>query len=696
MQFKTVEEFRAQTGKDKPSQAEEALIKACRAGEPCILSTTRPTSGTDANTIRARLLRLLILGGTTECGVHERGVTVVGAWVTDSLDLAYCTARGQTALDACHFFERTTFTSAKLNLLSLEGSHIPGLFAQGMEVSSSVFLRNLTATGTVDLNAAKIGGQLDCTRATLNGEGQMALNAQGVETQQHLFLRKLTATGRVDVNGAKIGGQLDCTGATLNGEGQMALNAQGVETGQSVFLTNLTATGTVDVNSAKISGQLSCIGATLNDAGGKALNAQGVETGEDLFLINLTATGTVQLNGAKIGGQLDCTVASLNGAGGKALNGQRIVVSAGLFFREVKSVIGQVDLTAAHVGDLVDDMISWPKGADDLILDGFTYDRISGAAPVILSARRDWLRIGSSFNGDFFPQPYTQFARTLRAMGHPIEARRVMIEANVQRAQRDRETLRYKRALQRRLGLFSHSPNQENWDAFVEAAKTMPNPARDWAKAVTTRFNAIHHQPIDLPKAPPPLPAMTMALARKGFQNDMRRGALWCQIRRFGNKLWNGFLHRTVGFGYAPQNSIYVLVGLICAAFTLAHLAWEEGSFAPNSDVILTSPEWTGIAAQGCVVADTAECLPNPAATWSAKNAPGMDWDSFHALAYAADLVVPLIDLGQTRAWAPSKDRGPLGWLMWWGRWFFIIAGWVVASLGLAAVTGFVQKNAPD
>ena len=95
-------------------------------------------------------------------------------------------------------------------------------------------------------------------------------------------------------------------------------------------------------------------------------------------------------------------------------------------------------------------------------------------------------------------------------------------------------------------------------------------------------------------------------------------------------------------------------------------------------------------------MANEPDCLPNPAATWSAKNAPGMDWDSFNAIAYAADLVVPLIDLGQTSAWAPSKDRGWWGTFMWWGRWLFIIAGWVVASRGLAAVTGFVQKNAPE
>ena len=63
MQFKSVKEFLTQTGKDAPTEAEEKLIAACRAGQECILSKTRPTSGTNANTLRAPLLRLLITGG---------------------------------------------------------------------------------------------------------------------------------------------------------------------------------------------------------------------------------------------------------------------------------------------------------------------------------------------------------------------------------------------------------------------------------------------------------------------------------------------------------------------------------------------------------------------------------------------------------------------------------------------------------
>jgi hypothetical protein len=95
-------------------------------------------------------------------------------------------------------------------------------------------------------------------------------------------------------------------------------------------------------------------------------------------------------------------------------------------------------------------------------------------------------------------------------------------------------------------------------------------------------------------------------------------------------------------------------LGILFAATTLAHLTWTEGSFAPNSDVILTSPEWKDLLAIDCIgpLPDsyTASCIKNPADIWSAKAARGLDWDSFNRYGYAADLVIPVLDLGQTDA----------------------------------------------
>jgi hypothetical protein len=36
-----------------------------------------------------------------------------------------------------------------------------------------------------------------------------------------------------------------------------------------------------------------------------------------------------------------------------------------------------------------------------------------------------------------------------------------------------------------------------------------------------------------------------------------------------------------------------------------------------------------------------------------------------------------------------------LGWWLWWLRWPLEGAGWLVTALGVAAITGIMQRNQP-
>jgi hypothetical protein len=551
---------------------------------------SRPTAATDQTSVRADLLRLLITGGSKDCGMHESGVTLYGGWIEGPLDLAFCTALGRTALHFCRFPETPRLEQASFHLLSLQDSQLDeGLFAQDMRVTGSLFLNRLVASGTVDVNAAQIGGQLTCTGAILDGNGSRALNAQGANITQSLFLSNIVATGTMDVAVAQIGRQFDCTGAILNGGKDNEGRQQ------------------------------------------PALFAQGVGIGESLLLRSFQAIGTVAVNGATIDGQFDCKGATLNGHGGEALDAQRLQLTQGLFFRDLELVTGRIDLTSAHVGDLVDHPVAWPSGKDQLILDGFTYDRIVG--PTKFADRQNWLRAGSHWQGEFLPQPYTQFARVLRQMGHAGEARKVLIE-------------------------------------------------RTWHQGEANRS------------------------ARKLKSDGSLAGTLLdlgIILRNCSSLIFDRLALLVVGYGHAPLRSLWSLLVIFLLATTLADFTWKEGSFAPNSDVVLTSPGWASVTALDCFPVNLGVCDPNPAKTWAnaftaSADAPtqGADWDSFNRYGYAADLVVPFLDLGQTDAWAPSKDRGPWGWWLWWMRWILAAAGWIATGLGVAAVTGVMQRNQPE
>ena len=395
-------------------QAEELLIAACRAGQHCDLGR-RPNTPAPDRIIRADLLRLLIIGGTAGCGLHDSGVWLEGAWIEGTLDLRYASARGQTVLRYCTFVARPSLEQANLKVLSLDGSDLrQGLTALRITVAGGVFLPKVTAMGTIDVNGATVGGHLVCTGATfvgpmVDGKFDMALDAQFVKVTGSLSLSVVTATGTIAVNGAMVGGQLTCDGATLigpmvNGKRGDALNALGVQVTADLFMRNVIAMGLVDVSAAAVGGQFACTGATLDGAGATALNAQSVQVTGNLILSKLTAKGTVALVGATIGGQMDCEGASFDCDGFVAFQAQRLRVTQSLFWRGLNSVKGRVDLTAAHVGDLVDDAASWPRDPDMLRLDGFTYDRIVGG-PTDAAMRLNWLRTGSRFKGTFAPQP---------------------------------------------------------------------------------------------------------------------------------------------------------------------------------------------------------------------------------------------------------------------------------------------------
>lgn len=474
-----------------------------------------------------------------------------------------------------------------LRLLVTGGTPKCGLHPSGLWLEGSYI------TGTLDLSFSKCRGQ--CTFKACRFERKPNL--------EHATLAQLN----------------------LDGSHFPGLSGHRITVDGDILIRNATSKGTVVLSGAVVRGALDCGGSILNGMGLKALNAQDLESGDTVFLRGLKAIGAVHLVGAKIGGQLDCESADLYCSEMYALNAQSIHVKKSFILRNLGSLSGAVHLASARIGDLVDDHESWPSGKDKVYLVGFTYDRIS-APSTNARDRLPWLKQGSTRDGQFHPQPYTQLAKVLRQMGHNRDARLVLAEQA------------------RLLG--------------VEARRLQR------LKSDGTR-RLIFENPL----------ADARHLLAYGFDTALR---------------W------VAGYGHKPWRSAVWLAGLFLAATTLAHLTWAEGSFAPNSDVILTSPGWLQAEAADCIPTPTPGCDPNPAATWSNDPARGLDWDSFNRYGYAADLVVPVLDLGQTDAWAPSKDRGPYGKALWWGRWVLAALGWLVTALGVAAITGIMQRNAPE
>ncbi|WP_342776496.1 membrane-associated oxidoreductase [Streptomyces diacarni] len=108
-------------------------------------------------------------------------------------------------------------------------------------------------------------------------------------------------------------------------------------------------------------------------------------------------------------------------------------------------------------------------------------------------------------------------------------------------------------------------------------------------------------------------------------------------------RLWGHLQDATVGYGFRPMRAAGWLAGLLLVG-TLAY----------------------GL---------------HPPRPLKADEAPG-----FNALAYALDLLLPIVDFGQEKAYAP---QGGYQWLAY----LLIVAGWVLATTFVAGVNRTVSRN---
>ncbi|WP_299369308.1 hypothetical protein [uncultured Tateyamaria sp.] len=565
-----------------PTGAERKLIEACKAGEWCVLGDgTCPETLDPQVSIRAEILRFLLLGGCADCLVDAQGTMMEGGAVTGTLDVNFAQVHGTMQLRNCYFEEAIECLQTSMSRLDLSGSRLHGLRAQKAHIDGGVFLRRIRSSQEIDLNSATIDGQLGFEGTQMACDGAYAISAPDARIEGGVFFHPRTALDREDIETPfHSTGEIRLNGATMGGLYAQQCTFAATSTGQSLSLG----------------------GATVNGA---------------VRLDGCDSTGEILLAGSRISGRLTCERIKLRNDSGHAFNGQAMRVEHAFVWKKVEHRSGGVSLNGAHVAELDDQPDNWPP-CDQLFLDGFTYDRIKGTVSTS-PARMDWLRDGSYFGVEFRPQPYSQYAKFLRDTGHDEDARRVL----------------YTRERKRRA-------------------------------STRAQLSASGH-------------SLAMPIN------------LW-------SRFWDTMLRFVVGYGHYPFRSVAALAVLICFTIIPAHFAWEEGSFAPNAAPILVSDGWKDIAATE----------PNPAAIWSGDEipadstftaaawkaaAPGRDWETFNRYAYGFDVVIPIIDFGQTDAWAPSTTRDVWGWHLWWARWVLSAMGWIVTALGAAAITGIIRRE---
>ena len=391
--------------------AEKKLQLCVAHGEDCLVENyenIRPGKMTKQNEVRASFLRYLILGGCEKSPVAPRGVWLEGAFISCEdpdigLDLEATIVTHDFSLDRCFIDGDLNVLKMTAKLVSLEGSSVRNLDADGLDISGDLdFSNNFQATGDVSMIGIQVGGEVYLN----DGIFENGLDLSNSAVKQNLDMSgKFKAFATVAMRGIKIGGKLICEGGEY-----------------------------LDPNNAIV--------------------ANRSIIGSDVDLGNVSAKGTIAFTGAEIGGDFMPQGAVLEGI--PALQMRNASIKGTLIWRGLGFVDGEVDLSGATCKTLNTGNTSWlrkkPKYRErdpevDLHersgakgkrpneyhtkLDNFTYGGFSNLPD---NCKADywieWLRqqpddhLGKRFK----PAPWEQLAGVLEAMGYDEEAREVRIE----------------------------------------------------------------------------------------------------------------------------------------------------------------------------------------------------------------------------------------------------------------------------
>ena len=359
-----------------PTTAEEKLRASCAAGETCRIADEPPETCSQANRIRADVLRYFILGGCPDAPVRGGGVWLQGAWIDGTLNLDHQTVRRRIALFYCRIAAPIVAHTARLDALYLNGSQNIALYAENAEISGHLNLQAAHFLDHVLLSGARIRGKFSAQGAHFRSTGNGALTAENACFYGGINLEKIVAAGPISFSGAEIRGQLSLVSAKIDADPEYALNAQDTAIG-SVHLSRAKCTGTVSFSDATIERSFYAENASFASESENGLNLEAI-----------------RIRGALI------------------LRGEKAKLSGG------------VSLDKADIALLADDLAFW-DGANPLQLRGFSYKSITEAPPK-LSDRLDWVERGCSLEGRPYPQPFTQYAKVIRTAGHEAEARTVL------------------------------------------------------------------------------------------------------------------------------------------------------------------------------------------------------------------------------------------------------------------------------
>lgn len=325
-----------------------------RSGDPDADALAKVESWEPSRTVRAEVIRALLLGaGETEPG-YVPGLRLRGARVTGRLDLMGATVAYALVCEHCHFDDELRLVEASTKTVRLVACAIPSFSAARLRAEGIVNFHSSTIRDILRLDGARVAGELCLRGATLGPSLEpFCLSADGLAADGDVECTDLLCHGSATMRGIRTESSMILKSARIGTAPGLGLDADNAVVGGRLDAGGISVVGELRLRHARIAGNIRLNGARLENPGGAALRSGGLNVEGGLWCDNLHANGEVLLPGARLGGNLTLIDGRLASPGGIALNLERATLGS---FEAARLTVsgGQVSLANARISGKLD------------------------------------------------------------------------------------------------------------------------------------------------------------------------------------------------------------------------------------------------------------------------------------------------------------------------------------------------------
>ncbi|WP_189958294.1 hypothetical protein [Streptomyces alanosinicus] len=596
--------------------------------------------------VRGEAIRRLLLSAPPPRPGRLARLRLRGVRIRGPLDLAEAAVASAVRLHGCHFDAAPRLEGGQFEALELDECHLPGLHTHSARITQEFKVTRCTVNGTLDLRSLSVGTHLSLDGTTVRpAPGEAGVAAQSVAVDESLWATGLDCAGAFHLNNARVQDALVLRGAAISTpEGHLQMPE--ITVGGGLYLGHgFSCAGTVNLCGASIGASVELLDATLagpgTDAGQYALHLGSAQVGGDIQAERgLVVQGPVTLDDTSIRGSVVLRGARLDFPAGTALTAGRTRIGGDLDCRDGMTAHGTVDLCDARIGGSVRfqsaELTAPDSGrvalkANGIDVGGVVHLSEGFTAHGRISLSSATIRSSLSFTGALLDTPATERALSCRGTTAAVLTLRPRTAPL--------GTVDLSRT---KVELLQDDPT--TWPAALMMEGIVYDTIRP-ALPAAERLPWLGRDPDGF--TPQPYEQLATVYQQHGRDADART-VLVAKQRTMRSTLgpparvWSFLQDATVGYGYRPLRAVWLLICLLAIGSALFH-AWPP------------SPVGDG---------------PYP---------------RFQPVIYTLDLLLPLVDLGQERAYEPSGG-------MQWVAILLIGTGWLLATT-VAAGAGRVLRR---